>query len=118
MPQYEYRNALGETRTIYARMTDPPPEIVEFADTGEWKPCDFVRDENNEDVPMAKWPPYLYRRVYSNVQVQTDPVVKPFLSNSLPRNAPGVECAPDGRPIIKSRAHAKEVARITGYDWS
>ena len=108
MIEYEYRNCNGETRSIRQRMSDRHPEAIAFHPDGSW----FEVTLSGGDGPH---PATVFERVYGNVQGN---VVNgyPFASQSLP---PGdydklAESAPDGSPIIKSKAHAREVAAASG----
>tara|TARA_R110000824_G_scaffold6213_2_gene28756 strand:+ start:12244 stop:12540 length:297 start_codon:yes stop_codon:yes gene_type:complete len=60
-----------------------------------------------------------YRRV-SSFQVDSGIDAKvhgyPYLSNSLPRNLEGCDTNRQGKPIITSRNHEKEVISRHGYE--
>ena len=109
MSEYEYRNSAGETRSIRQRMSDRHPEAIAFHEDGSWFEVELVM---GSDGPR---PATIYERVYGNIQGN---VVNgyPFASQSLPPGDYGklAESAPDGSPIIKSKAHAREVAAASG----
>lgn len=111
MPEYVYRNAAGETRSIHARMSDPPPELVVFNPDGSWEP---FTDSGYDRHRAAE----AYRRVYGNCQLNTDPVTKRwgFESRTLPRTLPDslAEKSPRGLPIVRNKEHAKQLAEYTG----
>ena len=94
---YEFVNTnSGETREFHYRMGEAPVigEIIK---------------KNGEE----------YRRVSSfQVDYGMDAKVHgyPYLSNSLPRNLEGCDTNRQGKPIITSRNHEKEVISRHGYE--
>ncbi len=58
MAEYTYRNAAGAVRSVYAKMSNPPPERLCFNKDDSWTPCD---DKSVHDV---------FTRVYGCDQVR------------------------------------------------
>lgn len=110
MPEYVYQNDRGGERSIFARMSNPPPEQIVFNAKGHWAPAG--------NAPPG-YSPEVYRRVYGLCQVNGDPVTKRygFASNTLPRDLPDEVAEKDdkGRPIIRDAEHAKRVCEHTGF---
>ena len=62
----------------------------------------------------------LRRIVSSGVQVSAEVATVvhgyPYVSHSLPRKLDGCECDPQGKPIVRSRAHERNIASEHGYE--
>jgi hypothetical protein len=59
-----------------------------------------------------------YIRIMSTPQIDADVKNRargyPYVSNALPLELPGAQHTPEGKPIIRSRLHEKEVAARHG----
>ena len=99
MPRYEYMTDEGRIIEAVKPMAeaDPVGAVVELAD------------------PQRDGASVLATRIYSRPRLQGDPW-KPYVSERLPRNMPGVPCTPDGKPIVTSRQQEREICAKFGYE--
>jgi hypothetical protein len=127
MPEYVYRNPDGEQRSIIQSMRDEHPEAVGFNTDGSWFPLVRTDADPEAFAPRAGGGGFpetydgrgVYRRVLGNHLVNGDPCTKryPYASNALPESvvdAGWAKADPRGRPIVRSEAHAKQLAERTG----
>jgi hypothetical protein len=118
MATYVYKNAAGDVREITASMKRPPPDCVRFVDNPApeddrvmWvevggRPRDLINPDHG-----------LFFRVYGDFLINEQRVTGKFgyHSRTLPLNIPGEETNARGQVLVKSKAHARELCRKTGF---
>jgi hypothetical protein len=128
VPDYAYRNHEGHERTVIMRMADVHPEAIAFNADGSWFPLVRTDADPEAFAPKAEGGGFpdgydglgVYRRVYGNHLINSDPVTGryPYASNTLPQSLVDAGLAKGdklGRPIVTSEAHAKRIAGECGF---
>lgn len=95
--------------------------IYEFVDTttGESKELHYRMSAAPSIGETVRWQGKEYRRVAScNIDAGLEAKVHgyPYVSNSLPRNLAGCETNKQGKPIISSGTHERNVMGRHGYE--
>ena len=89
--RYEFEAEDGERIDIVYHMGEAP-EIGQVVEVGDKR---FKRIPSNSSSPAKVW--------------------RPYVSSRLPRNLPGCECTPEGKPIINTQAQERSVGAQLGW---